>query len=454
MNTFRFRFIIYVALAIILAGCKPSGLDDTPIVEDIPEDKPAYEALSDEKYCCKDFVPTLLDESSLTSSLSDAQKLLISSMLDAYIYELAEASGVAFEEVYFRRVTYLYSSVDQYGSERQLSAMALWLGHLDGEDWTDFSPDRICLMEHFTITSDAECPSEGYPLEAFINGNSLVIMPDYIGYGVTADMVHPYMNHELCALNSIHALDAGFKLFEELSQAEMISDWKTVVAGASQGGGNALAVHKYMDTHPEVSGQWNFSHSYCAAGPYCPSLTVDHYLEEGVTENPVLFTLTLKSMYDSYPDILGKFDEDRLYSDKFLEHKEELHAALSSKKYTTSELNDLYFSRLKSEQETLSDQMLTLEDILSAETIDKDSQIGRALYECLEKNDLIEGWTPVRPVKLYCSDADSVVPVENSQAVLEAFGEDKVSIQNNAFMDHTLCCALWMLDVLSNNYAL
>ena len=50
MNTFRFRFIIYVTLAIILAGCKPSGLDDTPIVEDIPEDKPAYEILSDDLF--------------------------------------------------------------------------------------------------------------------------------------------------------------------------------------------------------------------------------------------------------------------------------------------------------------------------------------------------------------------------------------------------------------------
>ncbi len=462
MSDLRFRFLFILPLCALLIGCQPDGLDndpdvDDPVVEipdDIPEYEPSYEILSDEKYCFKEFIQTLLENSSLTSALPDAQKLLVTAQLNTYISDLASATGVAAEELWFRRVTYIYPSTDQYGLERDLSAMALWLGTVKGEDWTDFSPDRICLMEHFTIASDAECPSVGYPFEAFINGNSLVIMPDYIGYGATSDMVHPYMNHKLCAVNSVDALEAGFELFEELSQAEMARGWTTVVAGASQGGGNALAVHKYMDTHSEALHQWNFSHSYCAAGPYSPSLTVNIYLEEGSTANPVLFTLTMKSMYDSYPEILGKFDEDRLYSAEYLEHKTELDAALASKKYTTAELNQFYFNCLKSGSDGLDAGVLRIEDILSTELIDKESDICKALYECLEKADLTTGWAPVSPVRLYYSDADSIVPAENAMAVKEAFGEEKVTLVKGLPMDHAVSCALWMLDVMNTNYKL
>ena len=454
MSDFRIRFLFCLALIILLGGCKPDGFDDNPSVEvpeDIPQDKPAYEILTDDTYSFKEFIHTLIDESSLTSSIPDAMKILLEAQIDTYIDNLAATVGVAPGELWFRRVTYLYPSIDQYGSQRSLSAMALWLGAKADEEWTDISPDRICLMEHFTIASDAECPSVGYPFEAFINGNSLVLMPDYIGYGATADMVHPYMNHELCAVNSIDALEAGYKLFEELSMAEMTPGWTTSVAGASQGGGNALAVHKYMDTHSDVSQYWNFTHSCCAAGPYSPSLTVDIYLEEGTTANPVLFTLTLKSMYDSYPDILGKFDESRFYSERFLEHKEVLDAALDSRKYTTSEMNDLYFSFLMPEGEETTGGLLRIEDILSAEIMDKDSEICKALYECLEKSDLIKGWIPVKPMKLYFSYSDSVVPAENTLAVFDAFGESKVTLEPSLLMDHTLNCVYWMLDVMSHS---
>lgn len=458
MIDLRYRFLFVLAFSALLFGCKPDGLDDDPDIDDpvveTPEVKPDYEVLSDDTYSFNEFIQTLLDESSMTSALPEAQKTMVMTQLDTYIGNMAASVGLAPEELFFRRVTYLYPSTDQYGSRSNLSAMALWLGTETSGDWSDISPERICLMEHFTITSDAECPSVGYPFEAFINGNSLVIMPDYIGYGATVDMVHPYMNHELCAINSIDALEAGYKLYVELSQAGMTQGWATVVAGASQGGGNALAVHKYMDTHSDVSAQWNFSHSYCAAGPYSPSLTVDIYLDKGKTANPVLFTLTMKAMYDSYPEILGRFDEDRLYSAKYLEHKTELDAALASKKYNTSSLNELYFSLLKSEDDGLTDGVIRIEDILSAELMDKESEICKALYKCLEKADLTTGWSPVSPVRLYYSASDSVVPAENTVAVLEAFGEDKVTLVKGLSMDHVVSCALWMLDVMKTNYKL
>lgn len=459
MKKIMSRFLVIIASAAVMLGCA-RDTEDVPVtdgpVEEIPEVKPPYTILTDETCSFQDFIITLVTESSITSDLPAAQQALAMAQVNSYVSNLAEGLGISPDELYFRRVTYTYPSADQYGGQQDLSAMALWLGTMEDGQWTDFSPERICLMEHFTITSDAECPSVGTPLEAYINGNSLVIMPDYIGYGSTVDMVHPYMNHTICALNSVDALEAGYLMFEENSSADMSQDWSTVVAGASQGAGNALAVQKYMETEPGMADQWNFSHSYCAAGPYNPSLTLEIYLEKGKTANPVLMTLTLNSMYDSYPDIFGRFSEDLIYSETYLAYKEELDEALSSKKYTTSELNDMLLSYLKPESgsDDVDDDELRLEDILSAEILDKDSEVCMALYECLALNDLTKGWTPQHPIKLYCSDMDSVVPPENAQSVEDAFGDEVVTVVKALPFDHVLHCALWMIDIMNNNYTL
>lgn len=409
-----------------------------------------YEVISDDTYVYGEFINDLIENSSLTSNLPEFQKLLVISSINSYLERLKSLVGVADEELGFRRVTYLYDSTDQYGEPVTLSAMALWLGCFKGDEWTDISPDQISLMEHFTITSNAECPSEGYPFEAFVNGNSLVIMPDYIGYGATKHMVHPYLNHSVCAGNSIDALVAGYALFDEVSASDMNEGWTTIVSGASQGGGNALAVHKYMDTHEEFAAEWNFSHSYCAAGPYDPALTVEIYLENGKTDHPVLFPLTLESMRDSYPESFGRFDDADIYSENYLEHKAVIDEALQNKQYTTAQMNSLCVEHLKvSMADDLYVSEILLEDILSPQLMDTESEVCKALFECLRKNDLTSGWTPVHHMKLYYSTSDEVVPHENALDAFEAFGADKVTLTKGLPMNHGTCCALWMLDVMN-----
>lgn len=130
--------------------------------------------------------------------------------------------------------------------------------------------------------------------------------------------------------------------------------------------------------------------------------------------------------------------------------------ALASKKYTTSELNDMLFSFLKPERgaDGVSGDELELEAMLSAEILDKDSEVCKALYECLAINDLTKGWTPEHPVKLYYSTSDQVVPPENSQAVMDAFGDDIVTLVEGLPLNHVLNCAFWMIDIMNNNYTL
>jgi hypothetical protein len=85
--------------------------------------------------------------------------------------------------------------------------------------------------------------------------------------------------------------------------------------------------------------------------------------------------------------------------------------------------------------------------------LDKESPICKAFYKCLEKNDITKGWTPKHHMKLHYSPYDAVVPYENSLAILEAFGGDKVTLQESSLpVDHTTTCSLWMVELFSTGF--
>ena len=417
---------------------------------EFPNNEPAtgsYEVKSDIQVPMVMFINNIPDE-------YVAFKEPLASMVSKRESDLAQELGKSDINLGFRKITYLYPSTDVIGDSITLSAVAFWLGYFDNGVWNDIKPENICLMEHYTITSDEETPSNSYALEMFITGNALTIMPDYIGYGITKDMPHPYLNHDICAINSIDALTYGYTLFNDKNRCGMSPDWKLYLAGASQGAGNAIAVHKYLDTHLEFATKWNFASTNCSSGPYSPVITIDKYLADGKVEYPVVFPLVMKTMFDSYPDIMKGFTEEMVYSQNYLAVKAEIDRMIAGKEHNTAAINELFINKVrKTVDDTLADGEIYLTDILSPEMLDKESPICKALYQCLEKNDLTKGWTPVHPMKLHYSSQDMVVPQENSLAILEAFGEEIVTLEHASFpADHTTTCSLWMVDLFSKGF--
>lgn len=452
------RYVALMLMVLFVVSCSSEDRLDVDIPEDeipgtdIPvEEEVRFEVLSDTTYDYQDFVSGLIDRFADASGLNPLLQTLLKGSFDKYLQSIRSSCGLEDQTLGFRKVAYAYDSIDQHGEPAELSAMALWLGYFEKDEWHDLSPDAVALVEHFTVTSNEECPSEGFPFEAFVNGNSLVIMPDYIGYGVSADMIHPYMNHQVCALNSVDALAAGFAAFDDLSMSDMPEDWEMTVMGASQGGGNALAVHRMMDEDPGLAEKWHFASSYCAAGAYDPALTVDMYLEYGKTDFPVLFPLTIKSMYDSYPEILGDFEEEDFYCANYLSMKSDIDDAIGKKELSVAKLNRMCIDYFRTDMHSsgLAYDEISVNDILSEEIMDRNSEIFKAFYRCLEMNDLTTGWTPSHPVKLYYSETDSVVPFENSMAVRDAFGDGHVTLVKGLSFEHEISCALWMLDVMT-----
>ncbi len=427
----------------IIAACNPDDGHEFP-----GNGKPAsYEVKSDLQLPMSIFLAGIPQEYA-------AFKAPLESAMTQLEKALAQELGKPEINMGFRKTTYLYPSTDVSGAPITLSAVAFWLGYFDNGVWNDLKPDNICLMEHYTITSDAEAPSNTFALEMFTTGNTLTIMPDYIGYGITKDLPHPYLNHDVCAINSIDALTAGYELFNDKGKCGMSQGWKLYLAGASQGAANAIAVHKYLDTHLELATKWNFESSNCSSGPYSPVATIDKYLTDGKVAYPVVFPLVMKTMFDSYPDIMEGFTEEMAYSQNYLNVKGEIDRMVAGKEHNTAAINQLFMDKVKKTVDaSLAENEIYLTDILSPAMLDKESGICKALYRCLEKNDLTKGWSPVHPMKLHYSTQDMVVPRENSLAILEAFGEEIVTLVKSPIpTDHTTTCSLWMLELFSKGF--
>ena len=439
-------YILYILLLMLSINTSCSSDGKNP---DIPGNTPpiSYEVKSDIQLPMSIILNNIPDEYAafkepMTSALAQREN------------NLRQETGNPDIQLGFRKVTYLYPSKDIDGGDITLSAAACWLGYFNNGVWNDLKPENICLMEHYTITSDAEAPSNTFALEMFITGNALTIMPDYIGYGITKDIPHPYLNHDVCAINSIDALSAGYELFNDKSKNGMHNSWKLYIAGASQGAGNAIAIHKFLDTNLELAAKWNFASTNCSSGPYSPVVTIDKYFTDGKVVYPVVFPLVIRTMFDSYPEIMEGFTEEMFYSQNYLAIKSEIDGLIEGKRHNTSEINQVFIDKVrKTVDANLAENEIYLTDILSPEMLDKESPICKALYLCLEKNDLTKGWSPTHPIKLHYSSKDKVVPHENSLAIHEAFGDGVVTLEPSPVSaDHTTTCSLWMVELFSKGF--
>lgn len=440
---FILLFLVLTGLA--LSACSNDN-DDTSDIEEGPSADVKYEIVEAKTLSAEEMCNELFDSD---ENSGDKENIELREQFLANIHQKEDSlagvyganSGITMGFVSY---TYNYWSTDQHGKSVELSARVSWAQYWFF-GWKDLKPDNIYLVEHYTIFSNEQCPSNKCSKEQVALGDNLLIMPDYLGYGESRTSLHPYLNHEVCAVNSLDALKAGYAVFEKMKDKDtkLKDSWKLYVLGASQGGANSLAVHKWFDTHLDVANKWRFAYSFCCAGPYCPSVTMQVYYKNKELAYPMVLPMTIKSMLDSYPDIMGKWKEEDFYSEKYLKVKSQIDQLLSSKVYKSKEI----IARMK---ELLDCETVTTADILSEAALDSNSDMSKAFFQCLDKNDLTQGWTPVHKIKLYCSKEDEVVPYENSEAVKNAFG-NQVEVRY-CTGGHKGTCTKWYGQLLINNW--
>ena len=247
--------------------------------------------------------------------------------------------------------SFKYPSIDADGNKVVLSAMMGVPTKMFFKNWPA-KPNNVLIACHETITSNWECPTNYNNGGSWMSGVGmmlmycryderrqpccLVIMPDYEGYGCSADRPHPYLYQDLTARQVVDAVRYGIELYgvqgSSLNLDKLEDNWKSVSLGYSQGGSVALAVHKFIELNG-LSEQLHFAGSVCGDGPYDPVAHLRYYIQDdgkssgAVTEHrketvsmPIVMPLILKGMCDSNP-LMRQHTINEYLSDKFLATK-------------------------------------------------------------------------------------------------------------------------------------
>ena len=260
----------------------------------------------------------------------------------------------------------------------------------------------IIVANHYTMTSDEEVPSNRVSMEIiFLMKGYAVIMPDYVGYGLSREEVHPYLHWRNAAQTAVDLLNCMPELLDYYGYTYPKD---VVVTGYSQGGAVALGVARMIEENYHQENEWTVRKLYAGAGPYDPAGTYLFSMERNEMGIPAAIPLIVMGLNDAYE--LG-FTLDEFFLDPLLSNYEDW---VVSKEYTVGQINQLMGSTIMSE--------LMTEDALTL-----DSPQADMLYEVLLWNSNV-GYDLQAPAYFLHSLEDEVVPLLNS-INLEAEMPDK-----------------------------
>lgn len=269
---------------------------------------------------------------------------------------------------------------------------------------------NIVLCPMMTTMDNSMSPSVlGYAMPADLLAilGYVVVSPDYIGYGDSKSLPHPYIHNELTAQTCVDMLDImGSELswYWKFRKGGMPRD--IYIMGYSQGGGAALSCARRVEE--ERSREYTILRTYAGAGPYMPSATMDHFRSSNAASMPSVLAYVVlglqygdgldinlrnvfkEELYENYQEWFMKKDKSPVAVDNLMTH----NGALTR---ITDYLNDDFI----------------LPDFGGNADI-------QAVYDACLHNDNID-WTPHSPLLLVHSVDDEVVPFINAQKAYDSF---------------------------------
>ena len=258
----------------------------------------------------------------------------------------------------------------------------------------------IVIANHYTITSNTEAPSNMLSMESvFAMKGYAVIMPDYVGYGLSRNEVHPYLHWRSAAQTAVDMLNNMPALLLHYGYSYPMD---VIITGYSQGGAVALGVARMIE---EMNTDWTIRKLYAGAGPYDPAGTYLYSLECDTMGIPAAIPLIVMGLSDAYD--LG-FELDDFFLEPLLSHYEEW---VLSKKYTVKQINDMIGSVVMSE-------------LMTPEALDTNTPLADMLYEVLLWNSNI-GYNLQAPAYFLHSIDDEVVPLINTQNLMAEMPDDE-----------------------------
>jgi len=260
-------------------------------------------------------------------------------------------------------------------------------------------PDKpakgVILVPHFTITSRHESPSAKITGDAEpFQDDYIILAPDYLGYGVTADSIHPYLYGSLTARHCVDMLLHADHALDSMGATKPLDS--IYIVGYSQGAATALWTLKLIEE--KNTNRFHVIRCFAGDGPYDVAATYD----EAVAHNKVSLPLVIPML------VIGSdaaYDLNFDLNDYFTPRLQKTYARyIRDKEYRVFSL----FFRMPYHR---------LSHWLTPEAMDKTHPIGQRLYQALQRSSLVRDdycpdWTPAAPLFIFHSTNDDVVTIQ------------------------------------------
>lgn len=252
-------------------------------------------------------------------------------------------------------------------------------------------------QQHGTIFAEADAPSNYGPnTEAYLFSSLfasigyIMVCPDYIGFGESKNVPHPYEHRATLASSCLDMIRAAREYIK--SDATIQWDNRLYLTGYSAGGTATMSLYKKIQD--EAPTEFNLRAVSCGAGAY----------------DKTNFTIALLSKPSS-----GSVDANRTFIWVLLTYNDiyKLNRPLS-----------YYFKEPYLTEVQAKKQLATINvslDQTFTDTFKKGVLDGTdtALLKALADNDVYD-WKPLTPLRLYHGDADTQVFFLNSQNAYNA----------------------------------
>jgi pimeloyl-ACP methyl ester carboxylesterase len=257
-------------------------------------------------------------------------------------------------------------------------------------------PVSMISFQHGTISANSEAPSvspasgfENILYTALASPGFICVVPDYIGFGESKNLLHPYYVEDAMASSIIDLLKAAKELAVE---KEINFNGNLFLAGYSEGGYATMATHKAI----EANGLEGFTlkASFPAAGGYDVKEMEEHFFSLNTYGQPYYMAyvaMAYRTFYNWTAPLTDLFKEP--YASKIPSlFNGELSGGQVNAQLTNS-IGDL-----------ISDDIRT--------KINTDPKY-KYILDALTENSLTD-WVPKIPMYMYHGDADTTVPYSNS----------------------------------------
>ena len=289
----------------------------------------------------------------------------------------------------------------------------------------------IFLGFHASISSQSESPSNfsnpiGTGLEFFASLGFIGVIPDYLGFGVSSQLFHPYLVKESVTQVSTDMVRAAAEMMDELNQSY---ERQLYLAGYSQGAYNTIATLSALENDGLLP-DWEVAATAAGAGTYDLKFLTEQTLSKDNYASPEVLSYLIWS-YHNYYNLEG--DAGTYFQEPYAS----LIPSLFDGNNSLGEIGQSLTTDL-----TLLLQPDFLSDLRNGEET--------VFYQILEENS-IPAWTAKSPINLLHAPQDEVIGFENSTEFvndLEEAGSASITFTSLSAPGHTQAAIPMLINTL------